>query len=231
MKKPGTSPPGDPREIEREALLLERAAVVVPDEPSAPCGAPDGVEALGVGAPHAVDRLAPEPGGAHPLEALAVVAEDRRAGTGHEHGPVRERLHPPEIAARSGVELGPRFPVEVENERTVPLVGSNRIDVRPGPPAHREERRGELAREELPLALGRRGGVLRLLAPGQSAGRNAESERRERDGSPASTRASRPLHGLITVGAICTRRVDVTVAPAESVTVTWRSRGLPRNCL
>ncbi len=169
-------PAGDPWEIERKRLFLEPACMVVPDESVSAARAPDRVEVFGVLAPDTIDRLSTEPGRGHSLEALTVETEHRRARPRHQDGTVRKGLHPPEIAAPAGVQLFPRLPVEMENERPLPLVGSHRIDIGRRATAHREQGRRELAREELPFAIAGSRGRRRLFAGAQHDGRDDRQE-------------------------------------------------------
>src|SRR5580658_513748 len=121
--------PRDPRQIGREDLLLEGASVVVPDEPIAPARAAHCVEVLGVGPPAAIDRLPPQPGRWHALEALAVEAEHRRAGPRHQDRTRTEGLDPPEIARCTRAELSPSLAIEMQDERASALVGTYRVDI------------------------------------------------------------------------------------------------------
>ena len=168
------------RHVERDELLVERAAVVVPDEPVAAGRASDRVEVVTALAPDAVDRLLAEARRRQPLEALAIVAKDRRAGARHQDGAARQGLDPPQIAGMAGLHVGPSLAVEVQDERSVALVRSHGVDVARRTTAHREQGRGELAREQLPRQRPRGLRRRRLAAGGRRERGDERDERKER---------------------------------------------------
>src|ERR1700685_2631935 len=118
FEEPWALAAGGERQVVRERLLFKIPIVVVPDESVSAARAARRIEVVRALAPHPVNRLTRESRSAHALERRPIETKDRRVRPGHERASIGERLHPPEYAALSGLELSPAAPVEVKDEWT-----------------------------------------------------------------------------------------------------------------
>jgi hypothetical protein len=194
---------GRARYVERDLLAVEPAVMEVPDEAVPACRASDRVEVVAALPPDTEDGLLAEARRLHSLEAPTVVPEHQASGARHQHGAFRQGLHPPEVSGRAGAQTSPRLPVEVKDERSVPLVRADGEDVPRGPAADREQRGGSsLARSCHSSSLAASGaprsrrawqvGPARAFGPAFDRQEEHQHERRERSDSAWS---DLPSHG------------------------------------
>src|SRR5690606_7781410 len=116
-------------DLARKRQIAPDVAVVVPNEPVSARRRSHGIQVVVIGSPETEDDVLAETRARQALEPAIPIRQDLRLGAAHQHRPIIERLHPPQVTLIPGAEPAPALAVPMEHQGAVAGVGAYHPDV------------------------------------------------------------------------------------------------------